>query len=227
LLLSIGHDEYWSADMRANVEAFIQNGGNVAFFSGNTCWWRIHLAENNTAFGRDDNWPAGDLETRLTGVSTRHAGGWWDGDRDPVGYTVQHADHWVFEGTGLQNGDTFGAEEHLVGYECDGSQLSNQADAEEFVVPSFADGTPPSFVILGVGRLGAGWENRPDGDNAAATMGLYINTGTVFTAATTDWARVLASGEKHVDQITRNVIERLQRPNRGLGWLSLLLNDEG
>ena len=37
LLLSIGHDEYWSADMRANVEAFIQNGGNVAFFSGNTC----------------------------------------------------------------------------------------------------------------------------------------------------------------------------------------------
>ena len=114
-----------------------------------------------------------------------------------------------------------------MGYECDGSQLSNQADAEGFVVPSFADGTPPSFVILGVGRLGAGWEYRPDGDNAAATMGLYTDTGTVFTAATTDWARVLARGEKHVDQITRNVIERLQRPNRGLGWLSLLLNDAG
>jgi hypothetical protein len=62
--------------MRANVEAFIQNGGNLAFFSGNTCWWRIHLRDNNTAFGRDDDWPTGDLETKLTGVSTRHAGGW-------------------------------------------------------------------------------------------------------------------------------------------------------
>jgi Carboxypeptidase regulatory-like domain len=209
LLLSVGHDEYWSAHMRANVEAFIQNAGNVGLFSGNTCWWRIHLEDNNSAFGRDDNWPDGDLETKLTGVSIRHAGGWWDGSRDQVGYTVQHADHWVFGGTGLQDGWNFGAEEHLVGYECDGTQLSDQADVEGFVVPSFADGTPPSFVILGVGRLGAGWQYRTDGDKAAATMGLYTNTGTVFTAATVDWARALASGEKHVDQITRNVIGSL------------------
>ena len=41
LLLSVGHDEYWSDQMRAHVEAFIRQGGNVAFFSGNTCWWHI------------------------------------------------------------------------------------------------------------------------------------------------------------------------------------------
>src|SRR5215469_12513353 len=35
LLLSVGHDEYWSKEMRDNVEAFIGKGGNVAFFSGN------------------------------------------------------------------------------------------------------------------------------------------------------------------------------------------------
>jgi hypothetical protein len=63
LLLSVGHDEYWSADMRANVEAFVQSAGNVAFFSGNTCWWHIHLEDNNTAFGRDDNWSDENLET--------------------------------------------------------------------------------------------------------------------------------------------------------------------
>jgi hypothetical protein len=210
LLLSIGHDEYWSEEMRANVETFIQTGGNVAFFSGNTCWWRIQLEENDTAFSRIDHWPDDNRETRLTGVSTRHAGGSWDDGRDAVGYTVQHTDHWVFEGTGLQDGYTFGAEEHLVGYECDGTQLSDQTDPQGFVVPSFADGTPPSFVILGVGRLGADWENRPDGDKAAATMGLYANTGTVFTAATVDWARVLIYGQITVDQITRNVIRTLQ-----------------
>ena len=48
--------------------------------------------------------------------------------------------------------------------------------------------------------------------NKAATMGIYTNNGTVFTAATTDWARVLASGTvPAVEQITRNVLDRLGR----------------
>jgi hypothetical protein len=49
LLLSVGHDEYWSEPMRSNVESFVSSGGNVAFFSGNTCWWRVHLVDNDTA----------------------------------------------------------------------------------------------------------------------------------------------------------------------------------
>ncbi len=40
-------------------------------------------------------------------------------------------------------------------------------------------------------------------------MGIYANNGVVFTAATTDWARVLASGEPHVEKITENVLRRL------------------
>jgi hypothetical protein len=34
--------------------------------------------------------------------------------------------------------------------------------------------------------------------------------GTVFTAATTDWARVLAAGNQDVKRITNNVLNRLQ-----------------
>jgi hypothetical protein len=226
LLLSVGHDEYWSEDMRANIEAFIQGGGNVAFFSGNICYWRTTLMDNNTAIYVDKSsvgafW--GSDGTRLTGVNYAHAGGQWCGERDPVGYTAQHADHWVFEGTGLQDGDTFGAEEHLVGYECDGALVSDQPDGSVALSPNaFADGTPSSFVILGHARLIPHWQDAQDG-NATATMGVYTNRGTVFAAATVDWARVLASNNA-VDRITRNVIERLQSPN-GLGWLSLLLND--
>ena len=41
LVLSVGHDEYWSAPMRDHLEAYIANGGNVAFFSGNTCCWQV------------------------------------------------------------------------------------------------------------------------------------------------------------------------------------------
>ena len=35
-MLSVGHDEYWSWEMRDAVEGFVAAGGNVAFFSGNT-----------------------------------------------------------------------------------------------------------------------------------------------------------------------------------------------
>ena len=38
--LSVGHDEYWSADQRANVEAARDAGVNLAFFSGNEVFWK-------------------------------------------------------------------------------------------------------------------------------------------------------------------------------------------
>ena len=34
LVLSVGHDEYWSSGMRDSLEAWIAEGGHVAFFSG-------------------------------------------------------------------------------------------------------------------------------------------------------------------------------------------------
>jgi hypothetical protein len=38
--LSVGHDEYWSAGQRANVEAARAAGVNLAFFSGNEMFWK-------------------------------------------------------------------------------------------------------------------------------------------------------------------------------------------
>ena len=38
--LSVGHDEYWSAAQRANVEAARAAGTNLAFFSGNEVFWK-------------------------------------------------------------------------------------------------------------------------------------------------------------------------------------------
>ena len=49
LVLSVGHDEYWSAPMRDHLEAFIARGGNVAFFSGNTCCWQVRSEEGGRA----------------------------------------------------------------------------------------------------------------------------------------------------------------------------------
>ena len=38
--LSVGHDEYWSGQQRANVEAARAAGVNLAFFSGNEVFWK-------------------------------------------------------------------------------------------------------------------------------------------------------------------------------------------
>ena len=38
--LSVGHDEYWSGNQRANVEAARAAGVNLAFFSGNEIFWK-------------------------------------------------------------------------------------------------------------------------------------------------------------------------------------------
>jgi hypothetical protein len=213
LLVSAGHDEYWSDAMRAAVDEHVAGGGNVAFFSGNTCWWRVAFPDDVT-FERLHWWydpdTPGEPENTMVGVSFRNGG---ERDRDdfpvPVGYRVQHADHWVYAGSGLGDGDVFGERDCIVGYECDGAAF-DRADLEagRMAEPTGDDGTPKDFTILAVGDC------RPSGwgfGNGAATMGLFTQPagGTVFTASTTDWARVLAAGDPVVGRITANVLDRL------------------
>lgn len=237
LLLSAGHDEYWSERTRDHVEAFIASGGNAAFFGANLCWWRIHYADGGRAMvchqggprGAQDHWwpshGAGRPEDALGGASYRHGGGWWDGPRRAQGYTVHAADHWIFAGTGLRRGDVFGADTRppLVGYECDGVPLERGARAGALdvfprVAPDAADcGTPATYELLASSVLGGDWQELPPRERHgagqgihAACMGIFRRGGTVFSAGTTDWAQVLDSGqEPHVARITANVIDRL------------------
>lgn len=41
--LSVGHDEYWSHEMRRHVEAARDHGVGLGFFSANTCYWQIRM----------------------------------------------------------------------------------------------------------------------------------------------------------------------------------------
>src|SRR5206468_8520271 len=110
-------------------------------------------------------WPAGGAarpEDSLSGVSYRHGGGWWDGARDTAGYLVQQPDHWLFAGTGLQQGEAFGQRTWppLPGYECDGVPLAG-FDASRAAVLSaqaFETGTPAGYQLLAAAPLGPGWQ---------------------------------------------------------------------
>jgi hypothetical protein len=153
----------------------------------------------------------------------------WPGDRPRTGFTVQHADHWVYEGTGLREGrdggpaDALGAGLPLIGYECDGAAF--YYDEGGLARPTGADGTPENFLILGIMVLDPVHEDihdlrmghwncatrEPDITGPrAATMGIHTRNGTVFTAATTDWPVIVARGyDEGIDRVTRNVLDRL------------------
>lgn len=234
LVISVGHDEYWSEATRDHLEDFVAQGGNLAFFGANLCWWRIHFVANDTAIvchqggpqgALDHWWPATGAnrpEDRLTGVSYRHGGGWWDGRRRTLGYLVQQPEHWAFAGTGLARGEAFGRDSSppLVGYECDGAPLAAFDPATGMArLSPVADktGTPADFCALAVSPLDHDWQELPPREGCAAgegihaaIMGIYSRQGTVFTAGTTDWAQVLASGQDaRVGQITRNILNHL------------------
>jgi hypothetical protein len=235
LMLSVGHDEYWSDQERRNVETFISRGGNVAFFCGNTCWGQVVVGQGLTddpprpTYTLDSigQWPADRPENHLTGVGYLRGGGWWDGRREEVPYRVHRTSHWAFEGTRLADGDVIGAGTHLVGYEVDGAEFSWQGGSP---TPTRNDVTPNSFVILGVGELTPG-QGQPGRDSwyldpgvpgvHAACMGCYTDGGTVFNVAVTDWARVLAAGDANVNRITRNVLSNLSPITQVNGCVSL------
>ena len=44
LFISSGHDEYWSAEQRASMEQARDAGANLAFFTGNTGFWKTRYA---------------------------------------------------------------------------------------------------------------------------------------------------------------------------------------
>lgn len=46
LVLLVGHNEYWSKEMRDGWDSYIASGGNAAIFSGNTMWWQVRFSSD-------------------------------------------------------------------------------------------------------------------------------------------------------------------------------------
>lgn len=180
------------------------------------------------------NWynsPINRPENTSTGVSFRNGGyhdytdggvqhyvkdGYGD-DGTNGGFKVSDASHWAFIGTGLKNGDVFGRNTTIAGYEVDGA-LFKMVNGKPVVTGE--DGTPTNFQILGLtpayavnspsgvpGIVANGYKNQGWG-----TIGIFqptANSGTVFVAPTVDWAEGLSS-DSSVSRITENVINKLK-----------------
>ena len=214
--LSVGHDEYWSWEMRANVEAARDGGTNLAFFSGNVCYWQIRFEDDlrtivshkETALQTDPLARDGDRsndhlvttlwrdppvsrpEEELIGVMTLES-------RVDADVVVDNASHWVFAKTGLKNGDIL---KGLLGYEVDAI---------------FGKRSPPNLV-----RLAHSPFTNSRNESGIADMTIYTTAKgvLVFATGSIQWCWGLddfneaARGHRRspaAEQITRNVLDRM------------------
>ncbi len=231
VVIIAGHSEYWSWDMRQRIKAFVNDGGRFINLSGNTMWWQTRLEDAGRTLvvyrdyrkdpatepeaETDYNWdhPIYDAENTIIGASFRHGGyvntsGYYDYNNGYGGYWINKADHWVFAGTTLSNGDIFGRTGSsftaIVGSEVDGTLFNCALDGQMITGPLGTDGTPDNFAILGASPASDGF----------SVMGIYTTPGggAVFSANTLRWARGLAV-DNDVATVTRNILDRFLANN--------------
>jgi hypothetical protein len=157
--------------------------------------------------------------------------------RGAGGYTLHRPEHWIFDGTGLDYGDLLGAAATIVGYECDGCdftyrdglpyptgvdgtpsnfEILGTAPAAHFTRTT-ASRPPaphePSEIEFISSRLFD--ERSPEAveriAHGHAVLGTFVTPGggTVITSGCTDWVWGLAERDRDVEQITRNIFDRL------------------
>ena len=73
VFLSVGHDEYWSGEQRANVENARDAGVNLAFWSGNEVYWKTRWEPSIAANAADFRTLISYKES-LTGIPIRRYG---------------------------------------------------------------------------------------------------------------------------------------------------------
>jgi hypothetical protein len=213
----VGHDEYWSWQMRDAMDDYIERGGHVARFAGNFAW-QIRLLDEGTrqicykhqaesmdpvrgtaqkhllTTAWDDRAVSrpGALTFGLNASSGIYAG--WGGcvPRGSGGFTVYRPEHWAFEGTDLYYGDQLGADARVFGYEVDGCEYTIRGGLP------YADGTdgaPKDMEILAMGL--------------ATTLEVdHGNTGSTFFIGAADaqgvaYQRLRRTDQESVDKVTR------------------------
>jgi hypothetical protein len=168
VVILAGHSEYWSGPQRDAIDAFVERGGRLAIFSGNTCFWKVRWeddgrtlvchkwkgleAEDVPAAQATHLWshPAfGRPEAEITGLSFLFGGYHRLGlctARGIGGYTIYRDKHWALEGCDLYYGDVIGDGIPLLGYENDGCPLTFGADG--LPAPVARVGVPEDLEII-------------------------------------------------------------------------------
>jgi hypothetical protein len=217
VFITVGHDEYWSWQMRDNLEAARDKGVNLGFFSANTGYWQVRFDADS--MGNADHTVVCYKDRRLDPVSTdpvnqhltttrfREApvnrpedallGVMYDireGETFVRGdLVIDDASSWVWAGTGVKSGD------HLSGL------LGYEADRE------FGD-QPLDTVRLAHSPYVATTSKGPETRYADSTIYIASSGASVFAAGSMDWNWGLdAYASSHAPVVVNPIVQQATR----------------
>ena len=140
-VLIVGHDEYWTWDMRDHLDNWVDQGGQVARFAGNfywqtrlsgdlltqTCWKTgpdpVRGARRSTYWDAPEVGRPAVATLGLTGSMGVYAGWSRCAAHGSGGFAIYRPGHWSLQDSGLGYGDILGAAATIFGYEVDGVEL--------------------------------------------------------------------------------------------------------
>jgi hypothetical protein len=180
----VGHSEYWTAAGRDEIERFVDEGGRLAIFSGNTAFWKVRFENAGKTFVchkwkgfEADPASASDPaagthlwshrafarpEAEITGLSFLFGGYHRLGlcvARGAGGYTVYDERHWALEGADLFWGDVIGSDIPFLGYENDGCRFQFDEKGRLRADPEL--GVPADLEIIAIAPCAFGEEAVP------------------------------------------------------------------
>lgn len=176
----VGHDEYWSWEMRDRIDDFVDRGGGLARFAGNFQWQVRLSTDGATQFCYRT--PARDPEaardprrtttvwdhrrigrpaaatmglTAMAGTYNRYGVA---APRSSGGFTIYRPEHWAFADTDLYYGDLLGgAPLCLAAFELDAVDYTMRRGLP---YPTHEDGAPATLEILALAPAVRGEEDR-------------------------------------------------------------------
>ncbi|WP_245277937.1 DUF4082 domain-containing protein [Rhizobium leguminosarum] len=205
--LSVGHDEYWSAEQRANVEAARDAGVNLAFWSGNECYWKVRWESSidgsgqayrtmvcyketwgtstdpsavGTGTWRDPRYadPGQQPENALTGTMFQVDS--YRQDTISVPYDYSNLRFWRnTDVSQLNEGDTYNLVQNLLGYEWD-SDVENGFRPAGLVNLSLSSVSVDTYLRDYGATIGSAVATHSLTMYRAASGALVFGAGTVF-----------------------------------------------
>jgi len=203
VFVNVGHDEYYSDNMRNQLKNAIAGGTDAAFFSANNFYYRVTWAANGsgTAYRRihcDKNALPGSSTFEWRLLSPPHpenevGGVMLQGVANDRPFLVSDATNWIYANTGLHtytgsgqnNVITSGANQNalpgIVGYEFDARASTTPG------LSSYVGWEPAGLVTVGHSFVPAG-DGNSSNTWSDATLYTRPGGGTVFSAGTIQWS---------------------------------------
>lgn len=204
VVITSTHPEYWSKEMYFNLKEWVfERGGKLLYLGGNGLNCPVEFIDEYTMTIRNGKYKGITANLQEFGKESRmHT--YYESEANLLGvvctdsgimtgapYRAIDTSHWIFEGTGLNDGDIFG--EKCLHMRCWGGASGHETD-------KMSPSSPAGTKLLAKGL-------NPDNGGAEIVYHETASGGAVYSVGSISYPCSLPV-DSNISTITRNVIDR-------------------